>query len=174
MESGTCDPRQAPPTTYSEMNTRNSVPRFEEFSSAADVSRMNVGEIDTILFELPDCNLHSISIRLEQLCQCFAILILWLIMDSSAATTGYSARVRLELWVDNLVLELASVAPSKCVLREAIELPACDAEIAMFVDDHLYTWPVRIPNGAVPFDPKVWTQSRGEMMRHGPQAAKPF
>ena len=88
-------------------------------------------------------------------------------MQSTAAAMGYSARVKLELRVENRVFELASVASTKFVLREPVELPACDAEIAMFVDDDLYVWPVRIPNGSVPFDKKVIMQMRGDMQRCG-------
>ena len=89
-------------------------------------------------------------------------------MQNSAVETGYCVRVQLELRVDSRVFELASVGPTKCVLREAVELPACNAEIAMFINDNLYVWTVRIPNGTVPFDKKVSMQILGEMRRFGP------
>ena len=77
---------------------------------------------------------------------------------------GYSAAVKLELRADGRIFELASVSLTKVVLRNGVELPACRAEVAVFVDDCVSVWPVRIP-GAVPFDTTVMTQSCGEMRR---------
>jgi hypothetical protein len=78
---------------------------------------------------------------------------------------GYSATVRIELRVDGDTFAISRIGPHAFTLTEAVELPACDAEIAMFVDGSLCIWPVRLPNGAVPFDRNVATQPRGEMQR---------
>lgn len=80
---------------------------------------------------------------------------------------SYSASVKLELRVGDRVFELAGTGPNDIILRHGIELDPCDADIAMFVNDQLFIWPVRIPNYVVPFEHQVITQSRGEMIRMG-------
>ena len=80
---------------------------------------------------------------------------------------GYSSEVRLELRAEGRVFDLASIGPNKFVPRDPLELPSCDAEIVMFIDGAGFLWPVRLPNGAVPFERSIVTSSRGEMQDLG-------
>lgn len=89
-------------------------------------------------------------------------------MEQPIQQKGYSAEVRLELRANGQVFDLAGIGPNKFVPRVPIELPMCDAEVVMFIDGTGYLWPVRLPNGAVPFDRTVPTSPRGEMQRLGP------
>lgn len=61
--------------------------------------------------------------------------------------------------------QLASIGPSEIVFREPTDLQACDAEVVMFVDGAEFRWPVRLDNGAVPFDREAYISSRGELVR---------
>lgn len=78
---------------------------------------------------------------------------------------GYSAEVRLELRANNCAFDLASIGPNEFIPRQPLELSACDAEVVMFIDGTQFLWPVRLPHGAWPFDSKVVTQPRGDMLR---------
>jgi hypothetical protein len=86
-------------------------------------------------------------------------------MVSEINEKGYSATVRIELRVNDQSFEISSIGPNAFTLKVAAEIPACNAEIAMFVDDNVCIWPVILPIGAVPFDRDVTTQPRGEMRR---------
>lgn len=86
----------------------------------------------------------------------------------SAQTTdisGYSANVSLELRAQGQSFGLATIGPQSVTARTPIQLDACDAEIVMIVDGRGVSWPVRLPNGAVPFDNMIETIPRGEMVR---------
>jgi hypothetical protein len=75
--------------------------------------------------------------------------------DAYSPQDGYSSEVELRLVVDGRIIPLAKMDQSFVVLREAISLPECEGEIVMSVDGRLHTWPVKLPHGAVPFDPVV-------------------
>jgi len=86
----------------------------------------------------------------------------------SAPTTevsGYSASVHLELRAQGLTFGLATIGPRSVTARTPIQLDACDADVVMFVDGRGVSWPVRLPNGAVPFDNMIETIPRGDMVR---------
>ena len=68
-------------------------------------------------------------------------------MNSNPASTGYSAFVRLRLVLGDRTLELASIGPERIRLREPAELPPCDAQVVMNVDDFERRWPVYLPDG---------------------------
>ena len=68
-------------------------------------------------------------------------------MNSIPASNGYSAYVRLNLLVGGETLELAAIGPGGIRLREHTELPPCDAEVIMYVDDFERRWPVYLPDG---------------------------
>ncbi len=87
-------------------------------------------------------------------------------MDTpSAEYRNFSAEVRLQLRADNRSFDLASIGPNEFIPRQPLELAACDAEVVMFIDGTQFLWPVRLPHGAVPFDSKIMTESRGCMQR---------
>lgn len=88
-------------------------------------------------------------------------------MNAPIQQKGYSAEVRLELRADGRIFDLASIGPNKFVPRHPLELPSCDAEIVMYIDGSGYLWPVRLPNGAVPFEKSITTSSRGAMQQLG-------
>ena len=79
----------------------------------------------------------------------------------------FSAEVRLELRASGQVYDLASIGPNQFVPRYPLDLPSCDAEVVMFVDGSGFLWPVRLPNGAVPFEKVISTSPRGHMQRLG-------
>jgi hypothetical protein len=60
---------------------------------------------------------------------------------------GHSANVRLELHLNGQVLPIAQLGPDFLVLRESIDHPPVDAEIAMSIDGHESRWPVRLDQG---------------------------
>src|SRR5437667_9951125 len=70
-----------------------------------------------------------------------------LAMNSNPASHGYSAYVQLELVVGDRAYELAAIGPGEICLREPAELPACEAEVVMRVDDHEDRWHVYLPDG---------------------------
>ncbi len=88
-------------------------------------------------------------------------------MDQPIPQKGYSAEVRLELRAEGRVFDLAGIGPNKFTPRAPLELPICNADVVMFIDGTGYLWPVRLPNGAVPFDKSVATAPRGDMQRLG-------
>jgi hypothetical protein len=88
-------------------------------------------------------------------------------MEHPHNSKGYSAEVRLELRVGGEVFDLASIGPNRFIPRNPMELPTCDADVVMFIDGVGFLWPVRLPNGAVPFEKTISTTPRGEMQRLG-------
>jgi len=68
-------------------------------------------------------------------------------MNSAPTSTGYSAYVRLQLVLGDRTLELSSIGPDGISLREPAELPPCEAEVVMNVDDFEHRWPVYLPDG---------------------------
>ena len=81
-------------------------------------------------------------------------------IDSNSLQTNYSANIRLQLLVGDQIFPLAKIGPESIVLREAIELPACEAEISMSVDGREHRWQVFLTDGAVPFDTAIQIMSR--------------
>lgn len=61
--------------------------------------------------------------------------------------TGYSAKVRLTLLVEEASLDLAEIGPELIYLRHPIDLPPCDATILMTVDGREHRWKVYLPDG---------------------------
>jgi hypothetical protein len=78
-------------------------------------------------------------------------------MNSTSNPTGYSAEVRLHLIVGDRIFELASIGPQRIRLCELAELPPCDAEVVMHVDDFERRWQVYLPDGISPDSREVRT-----------------
>lgn len=87
-------------------------------------------------------------------------------MNSNPAKTGHSAQVRLHLIVGDRTLELASIGPNGISLRETAELPPCEAEVVMYVDDFEDRWSVYLPDG-------ITAQSRDVRTVPAASAAQP-
>jgi hypothetical protein len=87
-------------------------------------------------------------------------------MNSTLASTGYSAQVRLHLVIGDEVLELASIGPEQISLREPVERCAGPAEVVMHVDDFERRWQVYLPDGISPDSREVRTVTH-------PAAAQP-
>lgn len=81
----------------------------------------------------------------------------------SAEYRHFSAEVRLELHANGQTFDLWSIGPSEIILFEGQDICAGDAEIAVFVDGSEFRWPIRLPNGAVPFSTDVFIVPRGPM-----------
>jgi hypothetical protein len=60
---------------------------------------------------------------------------------------GYSADVRMELYVNGDRLPIAQLGPDFLVVKEPIEHPPTDAEIALSIDGQENRWPVRLEQG---------------------------
>ena len=71
-------------------------------------------------------------------------------MNSNPAGFGYSSCVHLELVVGDRVYELHAIGPGTIRLREPAELPPCNAQVVMHVDDHEDRWLVYLPDGLSP------------------------
>ena len=71
---------------------------------------------------------------------------------------GYSAEVRLDLLVDGNTYSLCEIGPDGVRLRKPIELPPCEADVVMHVDDHQEVWRVWLPDGVSPSDTFVRTE----------------
>jgi hypothetical protein len=78
-------------------------------------------------------------------------------MNITPSVTGRSAEVRLQLVVGNRVLELGQIGPGSVILEELAELPPCDAEVVMHVDDFERRWQVYLPDGISPDSREVRT-----------------
>lgn len=76
-------------------------------------------------------------------------------MTARSRPIRYSANVTLILRVGDQTFNLAKIGPDCLVLRTPMELPPCCGEIIMTVDGHERRWPIRLHNGAVPFDEDV-------------------
>ncbi|MBW3542082.1 MAG: hypothetical protein KY476_17570 [Planctomycetes bacterium] len=67
----------------------------------------------------------------------------------------YSSDVELKLVVEGSEYRLAQIGPGFIMFRDTPRLPQCMAEIVMTVDGREQRWPVRLVDGAVPFDEAV-------------------
>ena len=63
------------------------------------------------------------------------------------ATNGYSADVRLQLCLPDVVLELAQIGPDRLILDAPVDHPPCEAEVVMQIDGNERRWPVFLPSG---------------------------
>ena len=79
-------------------------------------------------------------------------------MSLSNGYTGYSADVRLNLIVDGREFALSQIGPDRIALRNPIELPPCEADVVMHVDNHQQVWRVWLPDGVSPGDTFVRTE----------------
>lgn len=70
-------------------------------------------------------------------------------------SSRYSSSVSLNLRVNRERLPLSQVGPGYAILRKAIELPPCNAELVVCVDGKTRTSFVRLVDGAQPFDETV-------------------
>lgn len=77
----------------------------------------------------------------------------------------YSSSVRLVLKIRDTFVELSSIGPDQVTPRIPVELESGDAEIIMQVDDEAFTWPVHLPDGAVPFEDMIRATTSGPVRR---------
>ncbi len=77
----------------------------------------------------------------------------------------FSSNVRLSLITGRGSIVLASIGPNEVIPRTPVELERGAAEVVMEADGLRYTWPVELPNGAVPFDQAIATRSVGAMRK---------
>lgn len=73
-------------------------------------------------------------------------------MDGTRQGSLFSAEVDLQLIVGDRKYRVAKSGPDYVVLRKAVDLPRCRAELVMTVDGQERRWPLFLMNGAVPFD----------------------
>lgn len=52
-------------------------------------------------------------------------------------------------------MSLSQIGPGYAILREAVSIDPCDAEVIVSVDGNDRRIPVRLVDGAVPFDTSV-------------------
>jgi hypothetical protein len=60
---------------------------------------------------------------------------------------GHSAEVHIILLLDDLSLPVAQLGPNFLVLKDRINHPPADAEIAMTIDGHEERWQVHLNDG---------------------------
>ena len=65
----------------------------------------------------------------------------------SIAVMPYSAKVDLKLIVGSKTFQLGQVGPDRLIFRDACQLPPCEGEIVMMIDDEEQRWKVRLPIG---------------------------
>lgn len=74
--------------------------------------------------------------------------------------SNYSAEITLSLEVNGHAWPLAMIGPDSFVPKQPIQLDPCDAEIVMTIDGKERRWPVRLIDGATPFDKDVRISDR--------------
>jgi hypothetical protein len=74
-------------------------------------------------------------------------------MTTSRSTSGHSADVRIQLFVNGHVLKIAQLGPQFLMLDQPVEHPPGDAEILMSVDGKQERWRVHLPGGISPTAP---------------------
>jgi hypothetical protein len=60
---------------------------------------------------------------------------------------GHSADVQIQLSVNGHVLSVTKIGPEFLVVREPIDHPPAEAEIALWIDGHESRWRVRLVEG---------------------------
>jgi hypothetical protein len=70
-------------------------------------------------------------------------------------STPYSADVRISLEVGGSVYNVAKIGPTRIMVREPVDIGPCDAVLVTTIDGQLRRMQIRLPNGAVPFDPLI-------------------
>ena len=59
----------------------------------------------------------------------------------------YSAKVRMQLSLNDHVFSIAQLGPDFIILRNRIDHPAGTGEIALWIDDYERRWSVNLPDG---------------------------
>lgn len=60
---------------------------------------------------------------------------------------AHSADVRIHLHVNGSILPVAQLGPRFLVLKDPVDHPPCEAEIALAIDGRESRWVVHLPNG---------------------------
>ena len=89
-------------------------------------------------------------------------------MNSESLSRGYSANVRLHLFVGGETLELAAIGPEEISLREPADLPPGPAEVVMHVHSFERRWQVYLPDGISPQSREVRTITQPAPARAAP------
>ena len=82
-------------------------------------------------------------------------------MINAVNNKPYSAIVQLILHVNGQDYELAKVGPSRIVLRNAIQLPACEATLSICIDGQVTQQTIQLPDGASADSPIVISSVAG-------------
>jgi hypothetical protein len=70
-------------------------------------------------------------------------------------TVGHSAIVRMELRLNGRVFPIAQLGPNFLVLKDAVDHPAAEAEIGMWIDGREDLWRVLLAEGIKASQPKT-------------------
>lgn len=76
-------------------------------------------------------------------------------MIAPKTVASHSASVDIQLFVDGQRLSVGKMGPDRIMLTSALNLPACEGELALSVDGNERRWPVRLPEGASESSPFV-------------------
>jgi hypothetical protein len=82
--------------------------------------------------------------------------------SGSPHSPGHSADVRLELRLNGHVLPVAQLGPDFLVLRNPVNHPPAEAEIALSIDGHESRWPVYLQDGLS----VAWRRTRISRCQH--------
>ena len=85
-------------------------------------------------------------------------------MEFSTLRPHYSSDLSLTLLAEGQEIAVAKLGPGYVVLSKGVELPPCEARIVMTVDDRTHFWPVRLPEGSVPFEETVRTEEMDRVL----------
>ena len=66
---------------------------------------------------------------------------------STSSSNGYSPKVRVELAINGTIFDLAQVGPERGYVRKPQDLPPCDGELTVYVDDETIRRRVHLLDG---------------------------
>lgn len=69
-------------------------------------------------------------------------------IEESALRENYSGIVKLRLRVGDQEYRLSRLGPDYVSFRDAVDLPPCEGEVIMTVDDRQHIWSVALSEGA--------------------------
>lgn len=65
----------------------------------------------------------------------------------NATNHGHSADVRMQLTVNGHILPISQLGPDFLILKDAIDYPPAEGEIAVWVDGHERRWTIWLADG---------------------------
>ena len=67
--------------------------------------------------------------------------------QAQTSSTGYSADVRIELYLNGTGLGVAQLGRDYLILKSPLDHPPAEGELSIQVDGHLRRWRITLPEG---------------------------